>query len=109
MTFSFQHAVQVARSSGHHANHQQELEPKVAGTGIRPFSISIARTLANHARGDVSHESKFMGIVRLTQLKIGLTTSACCGQTVLVVCRMDTGVNTAEEGCEERAAAALQA
>jgi len=25
------------------------------------------------------------------------------------VCRIDTGVNTAEEGCEERAAAASQA
>ena len=37
------------------------------------------------------------------------TTSACCGKTVLVVRKMDTGVNTAEEGCEERAAAALQA
>ena len=30
-------------------------------------------------------------------------------ETVLVVRRIDTGVNTAEEGCEERAAAELQA
>ena len=37
------------------------------------------------------------------------TTSACCGKTVLVARRMDTGVNTAEVGCEEGAAAALQA
>jgi len=27
-----------------------------AGTGIRPLYISIARTLAHHARGDVSHD-----------------------------------------------------
>jgi len=37
------------------------------------------------------------------------TTSACCGKTVLVVRRMDTGVNITEEGCEKRSAAALQA
>jgi len=67
-----------------------------------------------------------MRLVRLTELKIGVktkwmrrrkgwpwavtdTTSACCGKTVMAVRRMDTGVNTAEEGCEMRSAAALQA
>jgi len=30
--------------------------PEDAGTGIRPLYISIAHTLANHARGDVSHD-----------------------------------------------------
>jgi len=36
-----------------------------------------------------------MRLVRLTQLKIGETTSACCAKTVLLVRKMDTGVNTA--------------
>jgi len=31
-------------------------KPEDTGTGIRPLYISIARTLANHARGYVSHD-----------------------------------------------------
>jgi len=37
------------------------------------------------------------------------TTGACLRKTVLLVRKMDTGFNTAEEGCEVKAAAALQA
>jgi len=45
----------------------------------------------------------------LDSTQIGETTRACCGKTVLLVRKTDTGFNTAEEGCEVRAAAALQA
>ena len=50
-----------------------------------------------------------MRLVGLTQLKMGETTSACCGKTVLLVRKMHTGFNTAEEGCEVREEAAMQA
>ena len=46
-----------ARSSSNsfkQAPRQPTEKPKDAGVGIRPLYILIARTLANHARGDVS-------------------------------------------------------
>ena len=49
-----------------------------------------------------------MRLVRLTQLKIGETTSVCCGKTVMLVRKMDTGFMTAEEGCDLRSSATFQ-